>query len=85
MEFEQKDMYEIRAETNNLSYFKNRMIKGLDKGDYRIYDDRLKLKYTPVEPVKEALIKAYEDLRDVTGTKGTDKLRKIIIALGGFK
>ena len=85
MEFEIQDMYEIRYETNNLAYLKNRIIQGIDEGDFQKYEDRLKERFTKVEPLRKELLKAYEELRDVTGTKGTATIRKIILALGGFR
>lgn len=85
MDFDIMTLEDCRTECNTVAYLRNLIIKGDEEGNYHKYQDRLKETYTKVEPVREALLKAYDDLRDVTGTKGTMKLRRMIIALGGFK
>jgi len=85
MEFEILTAEEIRVEVNTNAYLRNLILKGDEQGDYTIYQSRLKETYIKLNPLRDVLIKACEELRDVTGTKGTAKLRKIIMALGGFK
>ena len=82
---ELKTMWDLKKEAVENANKRNAIIKGDSKGDYMIYQRTIEELYTKVKPLRHALINAYEDVKDATGMRGTTKLRRVIMALGGFK